>query len=63
MKTCRRFGCKDVREWPAAIGMNEKGGMNDNEFDKYINNSILPLFPNLEDVPGKRALLKVDSGP
>ncbi len=64
MKTCSRLGCKEVREWPATIGMNKKeGGMNEDEFDKYINNSILLLFPNLEDVPGKRVLLKVDSCP
>jgi hypothetical protein len=27
--------------------MNEKGGMNDEEFDKYIDNSIVPLYPDL----------------
>jgi hypothetical protein len=42
--------------------MNEKGGMNDEEFDKYIDNSIVPLYPDLEDTQGKRVLLKVDSG-
>jgi hypothetical protein len=45
------------------IGLNEKDGMNNQEFDKYINNSIVPLYPDLEDTPGKRVLLKVDSGP
>jgi len=43
--------------------MNEKGGMTNNEFEKYIDNSIIPLYPNLEDTPGKRVLLNVDSGP
>ncbi len=43
--------------------MNEKGGMNDKEFERYINNTIIPLFPDMEDTPGKRILLKVDSGP
>ena len=42
--------------------MNEMGGMNDKEFWKYINNTIYPLFPDMEDVPGKHILLKVDSG-
>ena len=37
--------------------------MNDEEFDKYIDNSIVPLYPDLEDTPGKRVLLKVDRGP
>jgi hypothetical protein len=63
MKTRGRFGCKDVREWPAIILMNEKGGMNDDEFDKHINNSIVPLFPNLKEVPSKGLLLKMDSSP
>jgi hypothetical protein len=40
---------------------HEKGGMSDNEFEKYIDNSIIPLFPDLEDTPGKHVLLKVDS--
>jgi hypothetical protein len=33
------------------------------KFEKYINNSIVPLYPDLADTPGKRVLLKVDSGP
>ena len=41
--------------------MNEKGGMTDVKFEKYINISIVPLFPELEDTKGKRVLLKVDS--
>ncbi len=45
------------------VGMNEKGGMNDEEFECSVNNSIVPLFPDLKDTPGKRILLKVDSGP
>ena len=57
-----RFGCEEERVWPCTIGMNEKGGMNDEEFDKYIDNSIVPLYPDLEDTQGKRVLLKVDSG-
>ncbi len=43
--------------------MNEKGGMTDVEFEKYIDNSIVPLYPKLEDTKGKRVMLKVDSGP
>ena len=42
--------------------MNKKGGMTDVEFEKYIDTSIVPLFPELEDTKGKRVLLKVDSG-
>jgi hypothetical protein len=57
-----RFGCEEERVWPCTIGLNEKGGMNNREFDKYIDNSIVLLYPDFEDTPGKRVLLKVDSG-
>jgi hypothetical protein len=42
--------------------MNGKGGMNNKEFERYIDNCIVPLFPDLEDMPGKWILHKVDSG-
>jgi hypothetical protein len=42
--------------------MNGKGGMNNEEFERYIDNSIIPLLLDLEDTPGKCILLKVDSG-
>ena len=60
---CGRFGCAEERIWPCTIGMNEKGGMTDDEFEIYIDNSIIPLYPDLKDMPGKHVLLKVDSGP
>ena len=43
--------------------MNTKGGMDDSEFESYIINSILPLYPKTLDRPGKRLILKCDSGP
>ncbi len=63
LDTRGRFGCAEERIWPYTIGMNEKGRMTDVEFKKYIDISIIPLFPKLEDTPGKRVLLMVDSGP
>jgi hypothetical protein len=35
--------------------MNEKGGMDDDEF--------VPLYPNAKNKPGQRVIIKVDSGP
>jgi len=58
-----KFGFEEVRESPITYGMNERGGMNLVELDKYIKKGILPLYPDVADVPGKRALLKLDSGP
>eukprot|EP00956_Cyclotella_meneghiniana_P009718 scaffold13462_cov36-Cyclotella_meneghiniana.AAC.2 len=37
--------------------------MNNVEFDSYLDNGIYPLYPDMEDVPGKRVCGKVDSGP
>jgi len=58
-----QFGMDQVQVLPTTFGMNEKGGMNVIELDKYIKKAILPLYPDAADVPGKRVLLKVDSGP
>ena len=58
-----KFGCPEQRLWPVTFGMNENGGMNEEEFEKYLRNSILPLFPDAKDKPGLRVILKVDSGP
>jgi len=48
---------------PCTFGMNEKAGMNAVELNKYFKGSILPLYPDIEDVPGKRVIAKLDSRP
>ena len=64
MKSVRgKFGTDKERIWPATFGMNEKGGMDEKEFNAFLNNSIMPLWPKAEDIKGKRVMLKVDSGP
>ena len=45
------------------FGANEKGGMDSEEFEKYVMNSIVPLYPHARNQLGKRVMLKVDSGP
>jgi hypothetical protein len=37
--------------------------MDNKEFAKYMRGSIIPLFPDAVDQPGRPVLLKVDSGP
>jgi hypothetical protein len=58
-----KFGCEEERTWPVLFGQNEKGGMDEEEFAKYLFNSIVPLFPHAKDKPGHCILLKVDLGP
>ena len=46
-----KFGWTDRRPFPCKWGMNEKTEMYAVELDKYFVKSILPLFPDVEDVP------------
>jgi hypothetical protein len=57
-----KFGCEEERTWPVSFGQNKKGGMEEEEFAKYLFNSIVPLFPHAKDKPGHHVLLKVDLG-
>jgi hypothetical protein len=45
------------------IWVNEKGGMMDDEYNKYIKKSICPFNPDMDTTPGKCILLKVDIRP
>lgn len=56
-----KFGSKGRQVWSVTFGMNTKGGMDDEYFQKYMMNSIVPPFPDAEVKPGKRVLIKVDS--
>ena len=58
-----QFGCEEERTWPVTFGQNETGGMDEVEFEKYLLNSIVPLYPDAMNMPGHRVILKVDSGP
>jgi hypothetical protein len=58
-----KFGMTEMKVMAISVGFNEKGGMDDTKFEKYVKNSIMPLFPDALDIPGKRVLLKVDSRP
>ena len=58
-----KFGQETAQPTAISYGMNEKGGMDEIEFKKYIKNSILHLYPDACDVPGKQVIIKVDSGP
>jgi hypothetical protein len=47
-----QFGCKEVKPWPSTSGMNKKGRMDNEEFAKYMQGSIAPLFPDALNQPG-----------
>ena len=49
-----KFGMPQQVGRGASIGVNKKGGMDDDdEFAKYVKNNIMPLYPCALDIPGK----------
>ncbi len=58
-----QFRLGKEQSWPVTFGQNEKGGMDKVEFEKYLLNSIVPLYLDGKNMPGHLVLLKVDSGP
>ena len=64
MKKVRgEFGMGMSASFGVTIGLNEKGGMDMEEFAKYLRNAIMPLYPNVAPEFGKWVFLKCDSGP
>jgi len=45
MDTRGRFGCAEERIWPCTIGMNEKGGMTDDESKRTSTTPSSPSTP------------------
>ena len=43
-----KFGMPGRRLCKNEIRLNEKGGMDDNKFSKYLRNSIIPLYPDVQ---------------
>ena len=57
------FGNKVEQGYDPMFRLNTKGGMDDCEFEKYVLQLIKRLYPNMFNRPGKRLILKCDSGP
>jgi len=57
------FGHKKRTLLSCTFGLNEKASMNSVELDKYFKCAMLPLYPDIEDIPLKRVIVKLDSGP
>jgi hypothetical protein len=58
-----RFGHSVNVKLPPTFGYNEKGGMDNIEFSRYLLDLTSRLYPDRADVPGRRVIVKVDSGP
>jgi hypothetical protein len=58
-----RYGYDHDKYHPCTFRMNNKGGMDTMEFEEYIENSLVTLYPDAADTPCKHVLFKADSGP
>jgi hypothetical protein len=57
------FGYPGTRSFPASFAASENGSVTNEIFFAYLHETIVRLYPDVADEPGKRVLLKVDSGP
>ena len=57
------FGHKEEQSFLVSVGLNHKGGMDEDNFFEYIQNSIMQLYPNAAPVKGQWVCIKCDSGP
>ena len=58
-----KFGHESEQSFPVSLGLNHKGGMDDEEFFKYVKNSIMKLYPDAAPVRGRWVVIKCDSEP
>jgi hypothetical protein len=45
-----KFNKDKVCSWPVTFGQNEKGSMDNEKFEKYLMNLIVPLYLNAKDI-------------
>lgn len=57
------FGHDNEQSFSVSVGLNNKGGMDDDEFFEYIKKSIMRMYPNAAPVKGRWVCIKCDSGP
>ena len=57
------YGCGKVIENECTVNYNTKDGMDAVEFSMYLQTSVMTLYPDAQDTPGKRVLIIVDIGP
>ena len=58
-----KFGMKEEASLCCTIGANEKGGMDEVEFAKYVTIVLRKLYPDAAPERGKWVILKCDRGP
>ena len=51
-----QFGTYSVQEWTTTIGINEKSGMDNDEFEIYITNRVVFIFTYANTSMGRESL-------
>ena len=54
---------ENLRSFPPAIAFSKEGSIDSSSLIYFIERHLCVLYPDAEDVPGKRVLMKADSGP
>ena len=58
-----QYGYSKRRHFDVGFAINQKGGTNEELFEKFVCEHVMSLYPDAQDVPGKRLLLQTDTGP
>ena len=56
------FGHESDQSFPVLLGLNNKGGMDDDEFFEYLQKLIMKLYPDAAPMKGRWVVVKCDSG-
>ena len=51
------FGEVKVTQIPTTYRMNERGRLNEIEFEKYVRDNLMGLYPDAAKIPGKRVMM------
>jgi hypothetical protein len=57
------FGYPGTCSFSSSFAASENGSVTNEIFLTYLQETLIRLYPDVSDKPGKRVLLKVDSGP
>ena len=64
LETHATYLFRERKPFSCTYGVNEKGGMDKQQFGEYLFKNFVPLVEtDCADIPGKRVLLLVDGGP
>ena len=62
VKTVGQFALSDTTNLCVTVGVNEKGGMDYTEFEKYLLNLLISIFPYAKYLPRLIVMVNIYSG-